>query len=381
MKKNTIIKVGRIRLISSYNFSKVYNYLLLITFLLILVSLAGCSDEILTINSDQSLTTIDGDAPNIKAAVQPHTLMVWGDDTWGQISNAPEGKFNAVAGGSINGLALRWDNTPVLWGSGPIGPPPIPETLATEKFKAIAISRDDAVLIRQNQTLAAFGQNELLTNVPSGLYDAVAVASIHAVAIADDGTLKAWGSDSYNSPSGPLTGLLNAPTGGPFVAVDARVLYSLALHEVGTLYGWGHGASGVNVLDRWTSTPEDQEIFFIPDQKFKAIAAGNAHALAIRANGTVTGWGDGTSGALNAPSHVRFKAVAAGWGFSIGISTDGTLWGWGTPVKHPLATEGWTFATQGWTRYNNTDHFYIPDKRFKTIAAAAFHIMAITQGS
>ncbi|MDP2889596.1 MAG: hypothetical protein Q8P34_11640, partial [Bacteroidota bacterium] len=109
--------------------------------------------------------------------------------------------------------------------------------------------------------------------------------------------------------------------------------------------------------------------------------AGNEHALAIRSNGTVTGWGNGTGGAIDAPSHVRFNAVAAGWGFSIGLSTNGTLWGWGNPVKHPLATEGWTFATQGWTRYNNSDYFYIPDKRFESIAAAAFHIMAITQGS
>lgn len=316
----------------------------------------------------------------VAAPVQAQTLMVWGDNASSQISGAPDGKLKALAtGGSINGLALQWDWTPILWGVGPIGPPPIPDALATQKFHAVALGRDDAVLIRRDGTLAAFGKNAPITSVPAGSYSTVAVASVHAVAIADDGTLTTWGWDS--PPSNPsLTGLLNAPEGGPFKAVGARVFYSLALHEDGTLYGWGHGANGTDVLDGWTATPEDPDIVYIPDQTFKAIAAGNVHALAIRPDGTVTGWGNGTGGALQPPTHVRFKAVAAGWGFSIGLSTDGTLWGWGTPVKSPFAAQAWTFASQGWTRYGDSEHYYIPSERFKSIAAAAFHIMAITAG-
>ena len=308
----------------------------------------------------------------VAAPVQAQSLMVWGDNASSQISGAPDGKFKAIAaGGSINGLALQWDRTPILWGGGPIGPPPIPDALATEKFHAVALGRDDAVLIRPDGTLAAFGKNAPVTNVPAGSYRAVAVAAVHAVAIADDGTLTAWGSD---------TGLLNVPEGGPFKEVAARVFYSLALHEDGTLYFWGSGPAGTNFLDGWTTTPEDPEIFYFPGETFKAIAAGNVHALGIRPDGTVTGWGNGTGGALQPPTHVRFKAVAAGWGFSIGLSTNGTLWGWGTPIKSPFAAQAWTFASEGWTRYGETQHYYIPNERFKSIAAAAFHVMAITAG-
>jgi len=313
-------------------------------------------------------------------SAQAQTLMVWGDNASSQISAAPEGDFKAIAGGSINGLALRWDRTPVLWGSGPIGPPPIPDALAAEQFYAVAMGRDDAVLIRLDGTLAAFGRNAPVTSVPAGSYLEVTVAAEHAVAIADDGTLVAWGWDNYPPPNGALTGLLNAPAGGPFIAVAARVLYSLALHEDGTLYGWGHGANGTNVLAGWTATPDNPGIFYVPNQTFKAIAAGNVHALAIRPDGTVTGWGNATGGALQPPAHERFKAVAAGWGFSIGLSTDGTLWGWGTPFKSPYAAQPWTFASQGWTRYRDTENYYIPHERFKSIAAAGFHITAITAG-
>lgn len=371
---------GRIRVMSID--TKVYNNLRLLTSIFMLVYLAGCSDEIETVSNNQSLTTIGNENTSLKSAVQPNTLMVWGDNTFGQISNAPRGKLNEVAlGGSINGLVIRWDKTPYLWGTGPIGPPPIPEEIANSSYISATIGRDDAVLIRQDHTLAAFGKNEFVVNVPSGLFNAVTVATVHAVAIREDGTLKAWGSDSYSTTGGILTGLLNAPSGGPFIAVVARTLYTLALHEDGTIYGWGHESYGINVLDGWTPTPEDQNIFYVPGEKFKSIAAGNVHALAIRPNGTVTGWGDGTGGALNAPSNVRFKAIAAGWGFSIGLSTNGTLWGWGTPFKGPFASEGWTFASQGWTRYADTDCYYVPDKKFKSISAAAFHIMAITAGS
>jgi len=311
------------------------------------------------------------------AQAEAQALRVWGDDASGQISSAPEEDIRAVAtGGAIISLALRSDRTPVLWGFGPIGPPPIPEALAAGRFKAVAVGRDDAVLIYQDGTLAAFGQNAPIENVPAGFYQDVSVAAVYAVAIGDDGRLTAWGSDSWPPPSGTLTGLLNAPQGGPFKDVDSSVLYSLALHEVGTVYGWGHG----EVLAGWTATPEDPAIFYIPDESFKAISAGNRHALAIRPNGTVTGWGDGSGGALAPPTHVKFKAVAAGWGFSLGLSTNGTLWGWGTPFKSPFGTEHWTFASEGWTRYGEAGHYYVPDERFESIAAAAFHVMAITAG-
>ena len=314
----------------------------------------------------------------LAASAQAQSLMVWGDDTHRQETDAPTGDVRAVSGGAINGIALRRDGTPFLWGGGPIGPTPIPADLADQRFYAVSLGRDNAVLIRTDGTLAAFGRSPLIGNVPAGSYNAVAVAAAHAVAIADDGTLKAWGSDT----SGTLAGLLGAPSGGPFSEIEANTLYSLALHGDGTLYGWGHGAQGTFVLAGWTPSPESPGVVHVPGQRFKAIAAGNIHALAIREDGTVTGWGNAATGALHPPTHVRFKAVAAGWGFSVGLSTDGTLWGWGTPhfLFAPFPTQAWTFASEGWTRYGDSPHYYVAGVRFKDVEAAAFHIMAITAG-
>ena len=48
------------------------------------------------------------------------------------------------------------------------------------------------------------------------------------------------------------------------------------------------------------------------------------------------------------------------------------------PPGSPIVVSEWTFASLGWTRHESSEHFYIPGKRFKSIAAGAFNVMAIT---
>jgi alpha-tubulin suppressor-like RCC1 family protein len=151
-------------------------------------------------------------------------------------------------------------------------------------------------LIRQNDdTLAAWpATGSVLASVPAGKYSAVAVAGQHAVAIVHDGTLRTWGSDS--APYFVVSGLLNAPQ-GKFKRVAARTLYTLALRMDGTLYCWGQPPAPTlpgetwKFLNGWMATPVGPNIFYFPGETFEEIAAGNAHALALRADGTVMGWG------------------------------------------------------------------------------------------
>ena len=107
----------------------------------------------------------------------------------------------------------NWTGPPILWGVGRIGPPPITDALATEKFHAVALGRDDAVLTRLDGTLVGIGKNVPVRSVPAGSYHAVAVAAVHAVAIAHDGALTTWGSDSTTLPTGDVvTGLRRQPS-------------------------------------------------------------------------------------------------------------------------------------------------------------------------
>jgi len=61
-----------------------------------------------------------------------------------------------------------------------------------------------------------------------------------------------------------------------------------------------------------------------------AIAAGGYHSLALRADGTVVGWGDNTYGQRDPPaSATNVVAVAAGEAHSLALRADGTVLGWG----------------------------------------------------
>ena len=60
------------------------------------------------------------------------------------------------------------------------------------------------------------------------------------------------------------------------------------------------------------------------------ISETTSHALARRADGTVTGWGNNTNGQLDIPAGLSgVTAVSAGDGFSLALKADGTVVSWG----------------------------------------------------
>lgn len=63
---------------------------------------------------------------------------------------------------------------------------------------------------------------------------------------------------------------------------------------------------------------------------FKAVAAGNSHFVALRANGTVVQWGDTNAGKVPA-GLTGVVAVSAGYQFSVALKSNGTVVSWGNP--------------------------------------------------
>jgi alpha-tubulin suppressor-like RCC1 family protein len=72
-----------------------------------------------------------------------------------------------------------------------------------------------------------------------------------------------------------------------------------------------------------------------------AIAAGGAHSLALRSDGTIWAWGENSRGQLGdgattnrpIPTQVsgltNITAIAAGGAHSLAVHSDGTVWAWG----------------------------------------------------
>lgn len=118
---------------------------------------------------------------------------------------------------------------------------------------------------------------------------------------------------------------------------------SVALTDDGRVWTWGsewHGVLGrqLSIQDPVTdqSTPKTVVIDRVTD-----IAAGLAHVLALKDDGTVWAWGnnnygqlgDGTTGDSGGLTRVKgldhVKAVAAGLLYSVALKDDGTVWAWG----------------------------------------------------
>src|ERR1051326_3351739 len=101
------------------------------------------------------------------------------------------------------------------------------------------------------------------------------------------------------------------------VSIAASGNHSVAIRADGTVVGWGDKFSG-----------QDDALAGVTD--VKAISLGSHHGLLLRSNGVVLGWGDGTSGENTVPSNLsNVVAIAAGGFHNLALKRDGTVVAWG----------------------------------------------------
>ena len=67
-----------------------------------------------------------------------------------------------------------------------------------------------------------------------------------------------------------------------------------------------------------------------PGTRFRAIAAGYDHSLALTQDGTVVAWGENSYGQSMVPPGLSgLVAVATGWTHNLALTQDGTVTAWG----------------------------------------------------
>jgi len=94
----------------------------------------------------------------------------------------------------------------------------------------------------------------------------------------------------------------------------AGAYHDLALKADGTVAGWGYNFDG-----RAAPPPGLTNVV--------AISA-KSHSMALKSDGTVVAWGSGT--VTNVPAGLsNIVAVAAGGSSSLALKSDGTIVGWG----------------------------------------------------
>ncbi len=256
------------------------------------------------------VTAIAAGHSHVMALKADGTVMAWGrgwDQAQGRFFDLPPpppdlNQVVAIAAGYAHRLALRADGTVVKWGTGQGFPP------ESGPFAAIAAGYGGSLALRPDGSLVA-RQHPLGTGGLSNLVS-VSVYHDHTLALRADGTVREWSSGGDAAPRD----LSNV------VAVAAGAAHGLALHADGTVSSGGawHNSNLVRFVVLPPPPPGllgEGQVFPSPPPGLSnvvAIAAGERHALALRADGTVVAWGDNSHGQTNVPpGQSNVVAIAA----------------------------------------------------------------------
>ena len=192
--------------------------------------------------------------------------------------------------------------------------------------------------------------------VQPSLTATISAGEFHVLALSPSGEVWSWGFNEFGQ-LGDGTMLADVTpevvAGLPrIVKVAAGNLHSLALTETGNVWAWGDNGGSQSGLDAILSTRTDSPNLIEGLHSVIDIAGGYSHSLALRADGTVWGWGSNWDGALGSgPTWNRHVAepilgiedviqIAAGTGHSLALRADGTVWGWGNSMYGQAGVEG-----------------------------------------
>ena|GEM_PF-407342 len=224
--------------------------------------------------------------------------------------------------------------------------------------------------------------------------NSVGVGELHSCAVALDGTLYCWGSNSNGQVGdGTFTAALNptpvaVPPGVKIASVAVGYRFTCALSLDGVAYCWGYsldGELGRGVGQTTMATP--LPVFMPEGKKFVSLDAGEFHVCAVTAEGDGYCWGLGIDGMLGTgtsysrhepypvtmPEGVKFVKVSVGRHNSCALSTEGKAYCWGRNQYGALGDGG---ATVG----NGLTPVAVvmpAGKRFRDISVGQDHVCAV----
>ncbi len=201
-------------------------------------------------------------------------------------------------------------------------------------------------------------RTQRLSPVPvTGMTDVSAFSGghYHSLAVKSDSSVWAWGWNSarHLGDNTTIDRLTPVPVKGPggigqftgISAVAAGIQSNLALKTDGTVWAWGGNSFGE--LGDGTTQGRATPVRVGTLTGVTAIACGQDHGLALKSDGTVWAWGrnkwgelgDNTRSVRFIPVQVKSSGgtgfltgvtnIAAGYGFSLARKSDGTVWTWG----------------------------------------------------
>jgi len=309
-----------------------------------------------------------------------NSLWGWGGNWSGQLGDGTtENRFSpirimdnvaSVSAGSSHTMAITTDGSLWAWGSnwhGQLG-----DGTTTDRHSPVWIANGVASVsaggghtmgITADGGLWAWGGNwsgqlgdGTTTDRHSPVLIANGVASVsaggsHTMAITTDGNLWGWGGNWHGQLGDNTTEtrlspirIFITPVWTAVTSVSASGDYTMAILDGGSLWGWGDNQVGQ--LGDGTNTYRRGPVWAMGNVAM--VSARNSqtdggHTMAIRADGSLWGWGMNTFGQIGNGttwdwssanfSHVKVMEnvaeVSTGFNHTIAITVDGCVWSWG----------------------------------------------------
>jgi alpha-tubulin suppressor-like RCC1 family protein len=273
-------------------------------------------------------------------------VWAWGDNAFGQLGTGTTTQRNTptqlsgfsdvqtIAGGFYHSLALKSDGTVWAWGRNNFGQ--LGDRTATDSNTPVQVSEDSGLSGVQA--------------IDGGFY--------HSLALKSDGTVWAWGYNTYRQLGDGTTTNSSTPVQvrglSEVKAISSGGHHGLALKNDDTLWAWGKNEFGALGDGTTTNSSTPVQVKGPNGEGFlsevQAIAGGQLYSLGLKKDGTVWAWGrnnwgqlgDGTTTNRSTPVQVRglseVQAIAAGHYHSLALKKDGTLWAWGRNNYGQLGT-------------------------------------------
>jgi len=213
-------------------------------------------------------------------------------------------------------------------------------------------------------------------------WKSIAAGNTYVLALKTDGTLWAWGDNSFGQFGNGTSTSSYVPTkigsDNDWKEVALGWGYTIAVKTDGTLWAWGNNSSGQ--LGDGTSVNKSIPTQIGTSTDWKTISVGTTHTIALKTNGTLWAWGynyygqlgNGSNTSKNVPTQIgtaTWETISAGGNSTVAIKTDGSLWAWGNNDQKQLG--------DGSSNNKNVPTQISTTTDWKTISAGGNYMIAV----
>lgn len=154
--------------------------------------------------------------------------------------------------------------------------------------------------------------------------------------------------DATYDPAPDLYATFLVDAGGGYQTLSAGETFVVSIKSDGSLWAWGNNTDGQLGDGTTTGHAAPAPVTVPTADPWTEVACGRAHAVALRADGSLWSWGANDDGQLGLGNNVArtfptrigtldtWAGVACGSNHTIAWRTDGTLWTWGDNLQGQL---------------------------------------------